>query len=48
MKVGGVRSVDHIQRLVITSGGGELFKPRLRDKRRLDVGSCGKLEKDVA
>ena len=45
VKIGGVGSVDHFQRLVITSGGGELFKPRLRDKRYLDVGSSGKLKK---
>ena len=45
VEVGGVGSVNHIQRLLITSGGGELFKPRLRDKRHLDVGSNGKLKK---
>ena len=45
VEVGGVGSVNHIQRLFITSGGGELFKPRLRDKRHLDVGSSGKLKK---
>ena len=45
VKVGGVGSVDHIQRLVITSGGGELFKPRFRDQRHLDVGYCGNLKK---
>ena len=48
MKVGGVGSVDHIQRLVITGGGGELFKSCLGDEGNLDVSSCRKLNKRVA
>ena len=48
MEVGRVGSLDHLERLVITGGSGELFKPRLRDKCRLDVGPCGKLKKRFA
>ena len=40
--------LDHLQRLVITGGGGELFKMRLRDKRHPDIGACRKLNKRVA
>ena len=40
--------MDHLQRLVIAGGGGELFKPCLGDERNLDVGPCGELEKSVA
>ena len=40
--------MDDLERLVITGGGGELFKPRLRDKSCLDVSSCRKLKKNVA
>ena len=48
MDVGGVGPVDHLQRLVITGGGGELFKSRLGDEGNLDVGPCRKLNKRVA
>ena len=44
-EVGRVGSVDDLERLVITGGGGELFKPRLRDQSCLDVSPCGKLKK---
>ena len=39
--------MDDLERLVITGGGGELFKPRLRDQSCLDVSPCGKLKKSV-
>ena len=39
VEVVGVIPVDHLQRLVIARGGGELFKPRFRDKRHPDVGA---------
>ena len=48
MEVGGVGWLDHLERLVITGGGGELFKSCLRDEGNLDVGPCGKLNKRVA
>ena len=40
--------MDHLERLVITGGGGELFKSCLGDEGNLDVGSCRKLNKSVA
>ena len=40
--------MDHLQCLVITGGGGELFKSCLGDEDKLDVGPCGKLNKSVA
>ena len=40
--------MDQLERLVMAGGGGKLFKPRLRDKRHLDVGPRGKLEKRFA
>ena len=40
--------MDHLERLVITGGGGELFKSCLRDEGNLDVGPCRKLNKSVA
>ena len=46
--VGGVGPVDHLERLVITGGGGELFKSCLGDEGNLDVGPCRKLNKSVA
>ena len=48
MEVGGVGPVDHLERLVITGGGGELFKSCLGDEGNLDVGPCRKLNKSVA
>ena len=45
MEVGGVGPVDHLERLVITGGGGELFKSCLGDEGNLDVGPCRKLKK---
>tara|TARA_Y100000589_G_scaffold238381_1_gene225779 strand:+ start:442 stop:756 length:315 start_codon:yes stop_codon:yes gene_type:complete len=40
--------VDYLERLVITGGGGELFKSCLGDEGNLDVGSSRKLNKRVA
>ena len=40
--------MDHLERLVITGGGGELFKSCLGDEGNLDVGPCRKLNKSVA
>ena len=40
--------MDHLERLVITGGGGELFKSCLGDEANLDVGPCRKLNKSVA
>ena len=48
MEVGGVGPLDHLERLVITGGGGELFKSCLGDEGNLDVGPCRKLNKSVA
>ena len=48
MEVGGVGPVDYLERLVITGGGGELFKSCLGDEVNLDVGPCRKLNKRVA
>ena len=48
MEAGGVGPLDYLQRLVITGGGGELFKSRLGDEGNLDVGPCRKLNKSVA
>ena len=48
MEVGGVGPVDYLERLVITGGGGELFKSFLADEGNLDVGPCRKLNKRVA
>ena len=39
--------MNHLERLVIAGGGGELFKPRLRDKSYLDVSPSRKLKKSV-
>ena len=40
--------MDYLERLLITGGGGELFKSCLGDKGNLDVGPCRKLNKSVA
>ena len=40
--------MDHLERLVITGGGGELFKSCLGDEGNLDLGPCRKLNKSVA
>ena len=48
VEVGGVGPVDHLQCLVITGGGGELFQSCLGDEGNLDVGPCRKLNKSVA
>ena len=40
--------MDHLERLVITGGGGELFKSCLGDEGNLGVGPCRKLNKSVA
>ena len=48
VEVGDVGPVDHLQRLVVTGGGGELFKSCLGDGGNLDVGPCRKLNKSVA
>ena len=40
--------MDHLERLVITGGGGELFKSCLGDEGNLNVGPCRKLNKSVA
>ena len=40
--------MDHLERLVITGGGGELFKSCLGNEGNLDVGPCRNLNKSVA
>ena len=47
MEVGGVGPVDYLERLVITGGGGELFKSCLGAEGNLDVSPCRKLKKSV-
>ena len=40
-EVGGVGPVDHLEGLVITGGGGELFISCLGDEGNLDVAPAG-------